>query len=94
MEGGSAEAKSAASTWTFTPNAALPDVLIIGDSISIGYTLQVRSLLAGTANVYRPLDASGAKPVNCGDTARILGEQAGALTPEEGAQLLQRELVR
>jgi hypothetical protein len=28
------------------------------------------------------------------DTARILGEDAGALTPEQGAQLLQRELVR
>jgi energy-coupling factor transport system ATP-binding protein len=28
------------------------------------------------------------------DTARILGEDAGALTPDQGAQLLQRELVR
>jgi energy-coupling factor transport system ATP-binding protein len=28
------------------------------------------------------------------DTARILGEEAGALTPEEGATVLQRELVR
>jgi energy-coupling factor transporter ATP-binding protein EcfA2 len=28
------------------------------------------------------------------DTARILGEEAGALTPEDGAELLQRELVR
>ena len=28
------------------------------------------------------------------DTARILGESAGALTPEQGAELLQRELVR
>src|SRR4051812_22127349 len=28
------------------------------------------------------------------DTARILGEDAGALTPEEGAAVLQRELVR
>src|SRR4051812_38630553 len=28
------------------------------------------------------------------DTARILGEAAGALTPEQGAELLQRELVR
>jgi energy-coupling factor transport system ATP-binding protein len=28
------------------------------------------------------------------DTARVLGEAAGALTPEEGAAALQRELVR
>jgi energy-coupling factor transport system ATP-binding protein len=28
------------------------------------------------------------------DTARILGEASGALTPEQGAELLQRELVR
>jgi energy-coupling factor transporter ATP-binding protein EcfA2 len=28
------------------------------------------------------------------DTARILGAESGALTPEEGAELLQRELVR
>lgn len=35
------------------PNPALPDVLIIGDSISIGYTPVVRKLLEGKANVYR-----------------------------------------
>jgi acyl-CoA thioesterase-1 len=33
--------------------AGLPRVLIIGDSISIGYTLAVRELLAGKANVHR-----------------------------------------
>lgn len=32
----------------------LPRVLILGDSISIGYTLQVRELLKGKANVHRP----------------------------------------
>jgi acyl-CoA thioesterase-1 len=31
----------------------LPRVLLIGDSISIGYTLPVRSLLEGKANVHR-----------------------------------------
>lgn len=42
-----------------TPTAAvedtpgLPRVLLIGDSISIGYTLPVRTLLAGKANVHR-----------------------------------------
>jgi hypothetical protein len=43
----------------------LPRVLLIGDSISIGYTLPVRAKLAGRANVHRP-------PENCGDTARGL----------------------
>ena len=43
----------------------LPRVLLIGDSISIGYTLQVRALLQGRANVHRPRE-------NCGDTARGL----------------------
>lgn len=32
---------------------SLPRVLLIGDSISIGYTLPVRKLLAGKANVHR-----------------------------------------
>lgn len=41
----------------------LPRVLLLGDSISMGYTLPVRAKLAGKANVHRP-------PENCGDTAR------------------------
>ncbi|MCO6454133.1 MAG: SGNH/GDSL hydrolase family protein [Pirellulaceae bacterium] len=39
----------------------LPRVLLIGDSISIGYTLDVRELLKGKANVHRPA-------ANCGPT--------------------------
>lgn len=34
-------------------NPALPDVLLLGDSISIGYSDTVRTELAGLANVYR-----------------------------------------
>ena len=34
-------------------NPSLPRVLLIGDSISIGYTVPVRKLLAGKANVLR-----------------------------------------
>ena len=41
----------------------LPRVLLIGDSISIGYTLPARALLAGAANVHRI-------PVNGGPTSR------------------------
>ncbi|MCS6852724.1 MAG: SGNH/GDSL hydrolase family protein [Gemmataceae bacterium] len=43
----------------------LPRVLLIGDSISIGYTLPVRKLLAGQANVHRI-------PENGGPTTRGL----------------------
>lgn len=43
----------------------LPRVLLLGDSISIGYTLPVREKLKGRANVQRA-------PENCGDTARGL----------------------
>jgi acyl-CoA thioesterase-1 len=43
--------------------AGLPRVLIIGDSISMGYTLPVRKLLAGKANVHRI-------PTNGGPTSR------------------------
>ena len=35
-------------------NPELPRVLLIGDSISIGYTARVRKLLAEKANVHRP----------------------------------------
>lgn len=42
--------------------AGLPRVLLIGDSISMGYTLEVRERLKGVANVHRP-------PQNCGDSA-------------------------
>lgn len=37
----------------------LPRVLLIGDSISMGYTLPVRQLLAGKANVHRPAENGG-----------------------------------
>lgn len=33
-------------------NPSLPNVLLIGDSISIGYTVPVRKLLEGKANVF------------------------------------------
>ncbi|MEQ1850121.1 MAG: SGNH/GDSL hydrolase family protein [Chthoniobacteraceae bacterium] len=36
-----------------TDEAGLPRVLLIGDSISIGYTLPTRELLKGKANVHR-----------------------------------------
>jgi len=55
---------------SFDPVSArpgLPQVLLIGDSISIEYTLHVRGLLARVADVHRP-------PANCESTALGLGE--------------------
>ena len=43
----------------------LPRVLLLGDSISMGYTLAVREKFAGIANVHRA-------PENCGPTSRGL----------------------
>ena len=37
----------------------LPRVLILGDSISIGYVLDARAALAGVANVHRPKENCG-----------------------------------
>lgn len=45
--------------------AGLPRVLLLGDSISIGYTLPVREALKGKANVHRP-------PTNCSSTGNAL----------------------
>jgi hypothetical protein len=48
-----------------TVDPSLPNVLIIGDSISIGYMLDVRKQLEGEANVFRPA-------TNCGPSTRGL----------------------
>jgi len=50
-------------------NQVVPNVLIIGDSISIGYTPFVKELLAGKANVYRPTFENG-EPENCEGTTK------------------------
>ena len=54
----------------------LPRVLILGDSISIGYTLAVRELLKGKANVHRA-------PTNCGPTTRGLEQIDAWLSDSE-----------
>lgn len=49
--------------WDFVQDdPRLPRVLLIGDSVSRGYTQAVRTALAGKANVHRA-------PANCGPTA-------------------------
>ncbi|MBM4034476.1 MAG: SGNH/GDSL hydrolase family protein [Planctomycetes bacterium] len=69
-EEAAAEKPKRASDPAFEPVAddpTLPRVLLIGDSISIGYTAPVRALLKGKANVHRP-------PTNCGPTTTGLKE--------------------
>lgn len=50
--------------------AGLPNVLVLGDSISIGYTPFLRKRLEGVANVCRP-------PCNCGATQFYFRERNG-----------------
>ena len=57
---------------------ALPRVLLIGDSISIGYTAPVREVLAGKVNLHRI-------PENGGDTRRGLDNLTKWLAPENGS---------
>jgi lysophospholipase L1-like esterase len=59
------KAKAAPSPVTapITDESGLPRVLLIGDSISMGYTLPVRELLKGKANLHR-IPANGGPTVN------------------------------
>jgi acyl-CoA thioesterase-1 len=54
--------------------AGLPRVLLIGDSISIGYTLDVRALLKGKANVHRIPVNGGATEVGLENLKQWLGD--------------------
>ena len=58
--------KGTSTAWDFVADdPTLPRVLLIGDSVSRGYTLAARAALAGKANVHRA-------PENCGPTANGL----------------------
>lgn len=63
-----AKAKGGTTAWDFVKDdPKLPRVLLIGDSISRGYTVAVRNALAGRANVHRA-------PANCGSTSTGLAK--------------------
>ena len=71
---------AAAASLSFVPKFVLsadpfelPKVLILGDSISIGYTPYVQSILKGRAEVSRPLNKKGGAE-NCQGTTRGLSE--------------------
>lgn len=60
------KAAGKSNAWDFVVDApGLPRVLLIGDSVSRGYTQAVRAALAGKMNVHRA-------PENCGPTANGL----------------------
>ena len=52
----------------------LPRVLLLGDSISIGYTLPTRKLLKGKANLHRALDNCGPSSQGVKRLKKWLGE--------------------
>ncbi|MFM7241643.1 MAG: SGNH/GDSL hydrolase family protein [Opitutia bacterium] len=54
--------------------AGLPRILLIGDSISIGYTLPVRKLLEGKANVHRIPTNGGPTPNGVANLGTWLGK--------------------
>ncbi len=53
----------------------LPRVLLIGDSISIGYTLAVREQLKGAANVHRPTENCSSTNTGVAKLESWLGEK-------------------
>ena len=60
------KARGSVSAWDYVEDdPKLPRVLLIGDSVSRGYTLPTRKALAGKVNVHRA-------PENCGPTANGL----------------------
>ena len=60
------KSRGSISAWDYVPDdPKLPRVLLIGDSVSRGYTLAAREALASQANVHRA-------PENCGPTANGL----------------------
>ena len=64
--------------WDFVKDdPTLPRVLLIGDSVSRGYTAAVRKALAGKANVHRA-------PANCGPTASGIKHIDAWLTDHPG----------
>jgi lysophospholipase L1-like esterase len=58
------KARGSVSAWDYVKDdPKLPRILLIGDSVSRGYTMAVRKALAGKVNVHRA-------PENCGSTDR------------------------
>ncbi len=66
-EGGSVEEAVSKGRYYTEHDSSLPNVLLLGDSISMGYHTTVVGLLRGKANVYRPI-INYDRADNCADT--------------------------
>ena len=75
------ERKKDPSLTPITDTAGLPRVLLIGDSISMGYTLPVRELLKGKANVHRIPENGSATGVGLAKLDAWLGAGSPAHQP-------------
>jgi acyl-CoA thioesterase-1 len=69
IETGSFEEEAYKHTWTTDSVNGLPNMLILGDSISIGYTNEVADHLKGKVNVFRAVYPDG-QPDNTQDTGK------------------------
>ncbi len=72
-EAGGEKRKADPSLAAVTDTPGLPRVLIIGDSISMGYTVPVRALLAGKANVHRIPQNGGSTQTGLDNLAKWIG---------------------
>ncbi len=63
IEKGSFEEEAVYYTWEVKGDSKLPNVFLIGDSISIGYHFYVVEALKGIANIYRPVKNISIVPV-------------------------------
>jgi acyl-CoA thioesterase-1 len=72
-EPGGEKRKADPSLAPMTDTPGLPRVLLIGDSISMGYTIPVRELLTGKANVHRIPQNGGSTQTGLDNFARWIG---------------------
>ena len=72
-EPGGEKRKADPSLAPVTDTPGLPRVLLIGDSISMGYTIPVRELLAGQANVHRISQNGGSTQTGLDNLAKWIG---------------------
>ena len=69
--------KNERTVWEYvTDKPSLPRVIIVGDSVSLGYTLRVRDAMASTANIHRA-------PTNTGPTTTGLAKMDYWLNGED-----------
>lgn len=74
-ERGGEKSKADPSLSPVSDTPGLPRVLLIGDSISMGYTVPVRELLAGKANVHRIPENGGSTQTGLDNLDKWIGKE-------------------